>query len=49
MVFYVVSRTDAEIFSLLRICPGLLSNSPGLHDGLRLRTLLLGHGGSPQY
>ena len=31
MFFYVVSRTYAEIFSLLRICSGLLSNSPGLH------------------
>ena len=30
MFFYVVSRTYAEIFSLLRICSGLLSNSPGL-------------------
>ena len=31
MFFYVVSRTYAEIFSLLRICSGLLSNSPGVH------------------
>ena len=30
MFFYVVSRTYAEIFSLLKICSGLLSNSPGL-------------------
>ena len=30
MFFYVVSRTYPEIFSLLRICSGLLSNSPGL-------------------
>ena len=30
MVFYVVSRTYAEIFSLLRVCSGLLSNSSGL-------------------
>ena len=30
MFFYVVSRTYAEIFSLLRICSGLLFNSPGL-------------------
>ena len=30
MFFYVVSKTYAEIFSLLRICSGLLSNSPGL-------------------
>ena len=30
MFFYVVSRAYAEIFSLLRICSGLLSNSPGL-------------------
>ena len=30
MFFYVVSRTYAEIFSVLRICSGLLSNSPGL-------------------
>ena len=28
MFFYVVSRTYAE--SLLRVCSGLLSNSPGL-------------------
>ena len=27
MFFYVVSRTYAEIFSLLRICSGLLSNN----------------------
>ena len=32
MFFYVVSRTYAEIFSLLRICSGLLSNSPGLYN-----------------
>ena len=31
MFFYVVSRTYAEIFSLLQICSGLLSNSPGLN------------------
>ena len=30
MFFYVVSRTYAEIFSLLRVCSGLLSNTPGL-------------------
>ena len=30
MFFYVVSRTYAEIFGLLRLCSGLLSNSPGL-------------------
>ena len=30
MFFYVVSRTYAEIFSLLRICSGLISDSPGL-------------------
>ena len=30
MFFYVVSSTYAEIFSLLRICSGLLSNSPEL-------------------
>ena len=34
MFFYVVSRTYAEIFSLLRICSGLLSNSPGLNVGI---------------
>ena len=28
MVFYDVSRTYAEIFILLRICSGLLSNAP---------------------
>ena len=32
MFFYVVSRTYAEFFSLLRICSGLLSNSPGLNS-----------------
>ena len=32
MFFYVVSRTYAEISSLLPICSGLLSNSPGLID-----------------
>ena len=31
MFFNVVSRTYAEIFSLLRVCSGLLSNSPGLY------------------
>ena len=30
MVFYVISRTYAEMFSLLRVCSGLLSNTPGL-------------------
>ena len=30
MFLYVVSRRNAEIFSLLRICSGLLSNTPGL-------------------
>ena len=30
MFFYVVSRTYAEIFRLLRICSGLLSNTPEL-------------------
>ena len=30
MFFYVVSRTYAEIFSLLRVCSGLLSDTPGL-------------------
>ena len=38
MFFYVVSRTYAEIFSLLRICPGLLSNSPGLHEEIYIFT-----------
>ena len=30
MFFYVVSRTYAEIFSLLRFCSGFLSNTAGL-------------------
>ena len=34
MFFYVVSRTYAEIFSLLRICSGLLSYSHGLEGVL---------------
>ena len=32
MFFYVVSRTYAEIFSLLRICSVLLFDTPGLLD-----------------
>ena len=36
MFFYVVSRTYAEIFSLLRICSGLLSNSPELNTNISL-------------
>ena len=40
MFFYVVSRTYAEIFSLLRICSGLLSNSPGLYDYFKLKKTL---------
>ena len=45
MFFYVVSRTYAEIFSLLRICSGLLANSPGLIPQLKtLQIFNLGMG-----
>ena len=40
MFFYGVSRTYAEIFSLLRICSRLLSNSPGLSTSLESLAIL---------
>ena len=34
MFIYVVQTTYPEIFSLLRICSGSLSNTPGLQNNI---------------